>query len=200
MEAQSLVTLRQGLFTQIQQSTLELQKALAEVKIVPELLNEPNRLRQEHQKLWSTFEYEKDVNAEQVERMRAMGKNLVLMAGEVEKLRSEVLNAEKNIHASNPYRHQIEAPAIGAPAVVVPAIGSSSFATEIGAIVVRVCSQLEEHGKMLQKLDDHGKILHNHGKILEQIFISIVGDSTLPLGDTPLLGQYQFSTPEKITK
>ncbi|KAF6164621.1 hypothetical protein GIB67_032849 [Kingdonia uniflora] len=30
--------------------------------------------------------------------------------------------------------------------------------------------------------------------------MSTVGDSTLPLGDTPLLGQYQFSTPEKTTK
>ncbi|KAF6163573.1 hypothetical protein GIB67_022138 [Kingdonia uniflora] len=29
---------------------------------------------------------------------------------------------------------------------------------------------------------------------------AIVGDSTRPLGDTPLLGQYQFSTPGKIAK
>ncbi|KAF6145198.1 hypothetical protein GIB67_041393 [Kingdonia uniflora] len=43
-------------------------------------------------------------------------------------------------------------------------------------------------------------MLHNHGKILERISMSTVGDSTLPLGDTPLLGQYQFSTPEKTTK
>ncbi|KAF6146200.1 hypothetical protein GIB67_005848 [Kingdonia uniflora] len=28
----------------------------------------------------------------------------------------------------------------------------------------------------------------------------IVGDNTLPLGDTPLLGQYQLSTPEKTVK
>ncbi|KAF6138264.1 hypothetical protein GIB67_017264 [Kingdonia uniflora] len=36
--------------------------------------------------------------------------------------------------------------------------------------------------------------------MLEQISMSTVGDSTLPLGDTPLLGQYQFSTPEKTAK
>ncbi|KAF6165579.1 hypothetical protein GIB67_022750 [Kingdonia uniflora] len=64
-------------------------------------------------------------------------------------------------------RYQIEAPAIGVPAVgvptvVVPAIGSSSSATEIRAVLVRVCSQLVEHGKMLLKLDDHGKMLHTH--------------------------------------
>ncbi|KAF6173969.1 hypothetical protein GIB67_039920 [Kingdonia uniflora] len=95
-------------------------------------------------------------------------------------------------------RYQIEAPVIGvaptigiptigAPTVVVPVIGSSSSATEIGVVVVRVCSQLEEHGKML----------HTHGKMLEQISMSTVGDSTLPLGDTLLLEHYQFSTPEK---
>ncbi|KAF6151035.1 hypothetical protein GIB67_010613 [Kingdonia uniflora] len=96
-------------------------------------------------------------------------------------------------------RYQIEAPvigvvpAIGVPAVVTPAIGSSSSATKIGAVVVRVCSQLEKHGKMLLKLDDHGKML-------KRILMSLVGDSTLPLGDTLLLGQYQFYTPEKAMK
>ncbi|KAF6161281.1 hypothetical protein GIB67_009168 [Kingdonia uniflora] len=75
-------------------------------------------------------------------------------------------------------RNHIKAPVIGVvpvikpPAVGAPAIGSSSFTTEIGAVVVRVCSQLEEH----------------------------VGDSTLPLVDIPLLKQYQLSTPEKTTK
>ncbi|KAF6165308.1 hypothetical protein GIB67_042724 [Kingdonia uniflora] len=97
-------------------------------------------------------------------------------------------------------RHQIEAPiigtaptidtapAIGAPAVGAPAIGYSSSAIKIRAVVVRVCSQLEGHGKMLLKLDDHSKMLHNHGKMLERISMSTMGDSTLPLRDTPLLG------------
>ncbi|KAF6167887.1 hypothetical protein GIB67_027665 [Kingdonia uniflora] len=55
--------------------------------------------------------------------------------------------------------HIIESPIVGAPA-----IRSSSSTTEIRAVVVRVCSQLEKHGEMLLKLDDHGKMLHNHGK------------------------------------
>ncbi|KAF6155046.1 hypothetical protein GIB67_035793 [Kingdonia uniflora] len=89
----------------------------------------------------------------------------------------------------------ISAPAVGAPTVVAPAVGTpvigcSSSTTKIRAVVVRVCSQLEEHRKML----------HNHGKMLKRILMSIVGDSTLPLGDTPLLRQYQFSTLEKTTK
>ncbi|KAF6169175.1 hypothetical protein GIB67_013605, partial [Kingdonia uniflora] len=93
-------------------------------------------------------------------------------------------------------RNQIEtptigiAPVIGAPAVGAPTIGSSSSATEIRAVVVRVYSQLEEHCK----------ILYNHGKMLERISMSTVGDNTLPLGNTLLLVQYQFSTPEKIVK
>ncbi|KAF6175874.1 hypothetical protein GIB67_003362, partial [Kingdonia uniflora] len=66
-------------------------------------------------------------------------------------------------------RYHIDAPVISIvpvieqPLVGVPVISSSSFATEIKAVVVRVCSQLEEH-------------------------------------DTPPLGKYQFSTPEKTTK
>ncbi|KAF6150679.1 hypothetical protein GIB67_020762 [Kingdonia uniflora] len=81
-------------------------------------------------------------------------------------------------------RNQIEAPAIGVVPIIgvpvvgvlavgTPVIGSSSSTTEIGVVVFRVWSQLEEHGKML-----------------ERISMSTVGDSTLPLGDTPLLGQY----------
>ncbi|KAF6162330.1 hypothetical protein GIB67_008459 [Kingdonia uniflora] len=103
-------------------------------------------------------------------------------------------------------RNHIEAPAIGVapaiepPAVSAPVIGSSSFATEIRVALVKLCSQLEEHCKILQKLEVHCKMLQNHGKILEQILMYTVRDSTLPLGDTSLLGQYQFSTFEKSTK
>ncbi|KAF6141642.1 hypothetical protein GIB67_001194 [Kingdonia uniflora] len=60
------------------------------------------------------------------------------------------LNKEKNVE-----RNHIEAPAIKLPAVDIPTISSSSSATEIRAIVVRVRSKLEEHGKMLLKLDNH---------------------------------------------
>ncbi|KAF6167009.1 hypothetical protein GIB67_041264 [Kingdonia uniflora] len=46
----------------------------------------------------------------------------------------------------------IESPAVDAPIVSAPTIGSSSFATEIGAVVVSVCSQLEEHENLLQQV------------------------------------------------
>ena len=48
----------------------------------------------------STFEYEKGLNVDQVREMQEMEKNLVVMAREVEKLRAEVLNAEKRAHGN----------------------------------------------------------------------------------------------------
>lgn len=46
-----------------------------------------------------TFEYEKGLNMKQVKEMQEMEKNLVALAREVEKLRAEVLNAEKRAHS-----------------------------------------------------------------------------------------------------
>ena len=42
----------------------------------------------------ATFEYEKGLNIEKVEQMRAMEQNLMGMAREMENLRVDVLNAE----------------------------------------------------------------------------------------------------------
>ncbi|XP_059637572.1 protein FLX-like 4 [Cornus florida] len=103
MEAQSLVTARQELTAKIQRATEELDKAHADIKKLPEMHAELDSLRQEHQRLRNTFEYEKGLNMEKVEQMQAMDKNLFGMAKEVEKLRAEVLNAEKRAHAPNPY-------------------------------------------------------------------------------------------------
>ncbi|KAK9275177.1 hypothetical protein L1049_022438 [Liquidambar formosana] len=103
MEAKSLVAARQELAAQIQQATQELHKAHADVKRLPEMHAELDSLRQEHQRLRATFEYEKGFNIEQVEEMKAMEKDLVGMAREVEKLRADVLNAEKRARAPISY-------------------------------------------------------------------------------------------------
>ncbi|GAB4838173.1 hypothetical protein Ancab_027702 [Ancistrocladus abbreviatus] len=103
MEAQNLVTVRQELTAQIEQATQELEKARADIKIVPDMLNELDSMREEHQKLRAMFEYEKRLNIDQVEQMRAMERDLVGMAREVERLRVEVLNAEKRVQAPPPY-------------------------------------------------------------------------------------------------
>lgn len=49
----------------------------------------------------ATFEYEKGINIEQVEQLKAMEKNLIGMAREVEMLRAEVLNAENRAALGN---------------------------------------------------------------------------------------------------
>ncbi|XP_061990627.1 protein FLX-like 4 isoform X3 [Rosa rugosa] len=103
MEAHSLVEARKELRIQIRQATDELQKACIEVKKLPDLHGELDSLRQEHERLRATFEYEKGRNIEQVEQMKAMEKNLMGMAGEVERLRAEVLNAEKRAQGASAY-------------------------------------------------------------------------------------------------
>lgn len=103
IEARSLVTARNELDAQIRQATQELDKARADVKTLPEMHAELDSLRKEHQRLRTTFEYEKGLNMEKVEQMQAMEKDLVGMAREVEKLRAEVLNAEKRAHVPNSY-------------------------------------------------------------------------------------------------
>ncbi|RRT56740.1 hypothetical protein B296_00044011 [Ensete ventricosum] len=71
LEAQNLITVRQELSAEIQLVTEELQNSTAGFKN-------------------AMFEYEKGLNIEQVEQMRAMEKNLMSMAKEVERLKAEV--------------------------------------------------------------------------------------------------------------
>ncbi|CAN6449663.1 unnamed protein product [Victoria cruziana] len=102
-EAQSLIGLRQELNARIQQLTQELQKMHADIQQLPSMHKELEGLRQEHQRLRTAFEYEKSLNIEKVEQMRAMEKNLVSLAREAEKLRADVLNAEQRSYAPNIY-------------------------------------------------------------------------------------------------
>ncbi|XP_068652453.1 protein FLX-like 4 [Aristolochia californica] len=99
LEAKALVKARQELNAEIEKVTQELKKARADLKNLPEMHAELDSLKQEHQRLRAQFEYEKGLNIEQVEQMHAMERNLISMAREVEKLRAEVLNAEKRAHA-----------------------------------------------------------------------------------------------------
>ncbi|XP_034201303.1 protein FLX-like 4 isoform X2 [Prunus dulcis] len=103
MEAQTLVAARQELTIQIRKATEELQKARLDVEKLPGLHAELDSLRREHHRLRSTFEYEKGLNVEEVEQMKAMEKNLIGMAREVERLRDEVSNAEKRVHGAGVY-------------------------------------------------------------------------------------------------
>ncbi|KAL0404349.1 UNVERIFIED_CONTAM: protein FLX-like 4 [Sesamum radiatum] len=101
-EARRLVTARQGLTAKLRQATNELEKYRSDVETIPEMHAELDCLRQEHQRLRKTFEYEKGLNIEKVEQMKLMEKDLIGME-EVERLRAEVLNAEKRASAPIPY-------------------------------------------------------------------------------------------------
>ncbi|CAI9761045.1 unnamed protein product [Fraxinus pennsylvanica] len=103
LEARSLVTAKQELTGQILKATQDLDKAHDDLKKLPEMNAELDSLRQEHQRLRKTFEYEKGLNVEKVEQMKVMEKDLVGMAEEVERLHAEVLNAEKKAHVPTPY-------------------------------------------------------------------------------------------------
>ncbi|KAL2481077.1 Protein FLX-like 4 [Abeliophyllum distichum] len=103
LEARSLVTAKQELTGQIQKANQDLDKARDDLKKLPEMSAELNCLSQEHQRLRKTFEYEKGLNIEKVEQMKIMEKDLIGMAEEVERLRAEVLTAEKKAHVPTPY-------------------------------------------------------------------------------------------------
>ncbi|KAD4180098.1 hypothetical protein E3N88_28689 [Mikania micrantha] len=102
-EARALVVTRQDLIGQIEKAKLELEKARADVEKLPQMQGELDGLRQEHQKLRSIFEHEKNLNMEKGAQMELMDKDLLGMAREVERLRAEVLNAEKRANAPNMY-------------------------------------------------------------------------------------------------
>lgn len=111
VEARSLALERQELTSKIQVATRELDKARADVKRLPEIHAELDSLRQEHERLRVTFEYEKGLNIKKVEQMRAVEKNIVGMAGEVERLRMEVADAENRANAPQPYSGHYISPA-----------------------------------------------------------------------------------------
>ncbi|KAK4754964.1 hypothetical protein SAY87_008721 [Trapa incisa] len=102
-EVKGLVAARQDLMVQIQQANQELKMAHADAEKLRYLSAEYDSLMQELHRLQTTFEYEKGLNLEQVRQMQAMEQNLFSMAREVENLQNEVTNAEKKVHAPNPY-------------------------------------------------------------------------------------------------
>ncbi|KAG0555964.1 hypothetical protein KC19_11G015800 [Ceratodon purpureus] len=94
-DCQKLHQHSQELGVQVRTLTAELQRARADVQVIPNLRNEIDTLRSELQRARNAFEYEKKANAEQLDQRQAMEKNLVSMARDVEKLRAELTNAEK---------------------------------------------------------------------------------------------------------
>ncbi|XP_019170597.1 PREDICTED: protein FLX-like 4 [Ipomoea nil] len=106
-EVQNLVTITQELDAKLKPATEELEKTRLEAKKLPEVRAELENLQQEHQQLRETFEFEKGKNIAKVEQMKLLETDVVAKATEVERLRTELLNAErraKEIHSyGQPY-------------------------------------------------------------------------------------------------
>ncbi|XP_019170586.1 PREDICTED: uncharacterized protein LOC109166153 [Ipomoea nil] len=94
-EAQNLVTITQELDAKFKPATEELEKTRLEFKKLPEVRSELENLQQEHQQLRETFEFEKGKNVAKVEQMKLLETDVVAKATEVERLRTELLNAER---------------------------------------------------------------------------------------------------------
>ncbi|XP_077237724.1 protein FLX-like 2 [Tasmannia lanceolata] len=95
-DAQSLITARQELISKVQQLTQDLQRSRADSQQIPTLMSELEGLRQEYQHCRATYDHEKKLYNDYIESLQVMEKNYVSMAREVEKLRAELVNTERN--------------------------------------------------------------------------------------------------------
>lgn len=95
-DAQKLLAQREELNAQIHQMGQELHHVRADIHQLPAMKAEIDSLRQEVTRARSAFEMEKKANSELVEQRQAMEKNLHIMSREIEKLRMDLVNFEKN--------------------------------------------------------------------------------------------------------
>ncbi|PKA55332.1 hypothetical protein AXF42_Ash003970 [Apostasia shenzhenica] len=78
----------------------ELARARTELRDLPALRAEIEAMHREIQRGRAAVEYEKKAHSENLEQRKAMERNMTSMAGEVEKLRAELANAEKRARAA----------------------------------------------------------------------------------------------------
>ncbi|PKA62726.1 hypothetical protein AXF42_Ash018934 [Apostasia shenzhenica] len=99
-DAQKLNVLRQELSSTVQNMTQELKNLQVENQRIPTLRLEIDDLRQELVRARSANEFEKKANADQMEQLKVLEKNLASMAREVEKLRADMMSMEKRARGS----------------------------------------------------------------------------------------------------
>lgn len=103
-DIQKLNAIRQELSGQVQNLSQDLAKLRADNQQIPVLRTEIDGLHQELLRARTAIDYEKTANIELMEQRQAMEKNLVSMAREVEKLRSELANSSaRGWNAGGPY-------------------------------------------------------------------------------------------------
>lgn len=93
-ESQKLNGLKKDLSAQVQNLTKDIARAKADNKQLHALKAEIDGLHKELMEARRAFGFEKKANEEQMEQKQAMEKNLISMAREIEKLRSEQINAD----------------------------------------------------------------------------------------------------------
>lgn len=91
-EIQRLNAIRQDMTGQVQALSQDLAKLRADNQQIPMLRSEIDGLHQELLQARTAIDFEKNANIELMEQRQAMEKNMVSMAREVEKLRSELAN------------------------------------------------------------------------------------------------------------
>ncbi|KAL8129717.1 hypothetical protein V2J09_018872 [Rumex salicifolius] len=132
-EAQRLVVARQELADKVENAKKDLNAVQMEIKQLPEVLTVLDSMKEEHYRLRSSFEYEKEVNMRKVEQLQAIEKEFISMCREVERLQTEVSNAEKTSQtppmtaaaaATTAYGSQYQNPG---PSHPVPAIQSNGL-------------------------------------------------------------------------
>ncbi|KAL5196814.1 hypothetical protein ABZP36_000326 [Zizania latifolia] len=114
-DIQKLGLARQELMGQVQGFTQDLARSAVELQQVAALKAEIQEIRHETQHLRSGIETEKKGYAESYEQGQEMQKKLISVASEVEKLRSEIANAEKRSRAALPGGNQVYAGSYGNP-------------------------------------------------------------------------------------
>ncbi|KAI3453027.1 hypothetical protein Pfo_009690 [Paulownia fortunei] len=102
-EAQKLSSQRQELSSQVQTLTKDISRLQTENKQVAGMKTDIDKMRKELVDARRVYEYEKKGNEELVEQNRAMEKNLIAMAREIEKLRAEQANADRRARGVGGY-------------------------------------------------------------------------------------------------
>ncbi|KAL5724520.1 hypothetical protein ACHQM5_007768 [Ranunculus cassubicifolius] len=95
-----LNAVRMELSSELQAVNSDLARVTAELQQYPTIKAEIESLRHDIQRGRAAVDYEKKLQAENLEHEQAMEKNIVGMARELEKLRAELANAEKRARAA----------------------------------------------------------------------------------------------------
>ncbi|GAB2214684.1 hypothetical protein Droror1_Dr00019044 [Drosera rotundifolia] len=100
LDVEKLTDINQDLTTKLETVNAELAKAKSELKDFPAIKDEIEAMQQELRKGRAAVEFEKKTHATNLEQGRAMKKNMISLASEIDKLQAELANAEKRARAA----------------------------------------------------------------------------------------------------